>query len=75
MMDLIIQLIVQIALLVVGWKLWRWAKKRKKAAKSVWRRRFTALFFVSPMVLWILGLFLSDNPVFETIAVLSNCLD
>lgn len=74
-MTLIVPLIVQIVLLVGGWKLWRWAKKREKAAKTTWRRRFTALFFVSPMLLWILSAFFKDNQIIQAISFLSANLD
>ena len=74
-MQLIIPLIMQIALLVGGWKLWRWAKKREKAAKTTWRRRFTALFFISPMLLWVLTAIFSDNQLLQGISFLSTNLD
>ena len=74
-MSLIIPLIVQIALLIGGWKLWRWSKKSEKASKTAWRRRFTALFFVSPMLLWILGAIFKDNAIIQAISFLSTNLD
>ena len=74
-MQLIVPLIVQVALLIGGWKLWRWAKKREKASKTQWRRRFTALFFVSPMVLWVATAVLPENDVLNLLSFLNDLLD
>jgi hypothetical protein len=72
---LIVSLVVQLGLLVAGWKLWRWARRREKAAKVRWRRRFAAAFFVSPMIFAFLLWLLPENPLIVALATLNRWLD
>ena len=61
-MELLISAAVWIALTVVGLKVFFWARKRNKAAKTAWRRRMGLILFFLPVLLF-LGRFLLPEPV------------
>ena len=59
-MTFIVELFVQIALLFLGWKLWRWAKAKQRAGKTKWRRRMGLVLYLAPFLLWVAGWLLPD---------------
>ncbi|RMG07043.1 MAG: hypothetical protein D6731_24480 [Planctomycetota bacterium] len=68
-------LLVHVALLVAGFKLWRWARRAERAQRTRWRRRFAALFFVSPMLFGLLAFLLPANPLLDGLLATSRWLD
>lgn len=76
-MTFVVELFVQVALLFLGWKLWRWAKSNHRAGKTKWRRRMGLLLYLAPFLLWVASWLLPDalqGPV-ELFSALSAGLD
>ena len=52
-MSLIVPALVQLALLVVGVKLYLWSRRSARAARTRWRRRMGSLLFFLPPLMWL----------------------
>lgn len=74
---IILEIFIQIALLVGGWKLYRWSKSKQHAETTRWRRRIAALLFVSPMLLWLLEAILPSGmkDLVDALSWLNTSLD
>lgn len=76
-MKLIIPLVVNVALLFLWGKLYLWSRRRRGAARLVWRRRVGSLLFFLPLLLWVAGLVLPEaaRPLLEAAGAVSKALD
>ncbi len=60
MLELLLGAAVRLALLVGAVKLFVWARRREKAARTRWRRRVGLTLFLLPLILWVAELLLPD---------------
>jgi hypothetical protein len=60
-METLVELVVQAVLLVAAFKLWRWARKQKRASQTKWRRRFGLLLFLAPIMAIFGRMFLPET--------------
>jgi hypothetical protein len=54
MLELLVGAVVNVAILVAAWKLWRWSRKQAAAGRMAWRRRVGLTFLLAPMLLALL---------------------
>lgn len=76
-MDTLISAVVWVALLIAGLKLFFWARKRNKAAKTAWRRRMGLILFFLPVLLFLGRVFLPEpvQPVIQGISKANAAVD